>query len=110
MLPAAAVDVATACREMWWVNGGREREKRRRESGREKIFGEPVKEGRRFGEEEGRERKKSSVLCFSLRLCIFFLLLLMWQLLIGCCKCCVLRIIRTKVKFIYVSKYKNSTT
>jgi hypothetical protein len=50
----------------WWER------KRRRESGREKIFGEPVKEGRRFGEEEGRERKKSSVLCFSLRLCIFF--------------------------------------
>jgi hypothetical protein len=43
-----------------------------KKSGREKIFGEPVKEGRRFDEEEGRERKKSSVLCFSLRLCIFF--------------------------------------
>jgi hypothetical protein len=41
------------------VNGAREREEeRRRESGREKIFGESVKEGRRFGEEEGRERKK----------------------------------------------------
>jgi hypothetical protein len=73
MPPAAAMDVATAYREMWWVNGGRERkEERRRENGREKIFSEPVKEGRRFGEEEGKERKKSSVLCFSLRLCIFF--------------------------------------
>jgi hypothetical protein len=26
MLPATVVDVATACREMWWVNGERERE------------------------------------------------------------------------------------
>ena len=47
----------------------RKEKKRKRE--RKKIFGEPVKERRRFGEEEGRE-KKSSVLCFSLSLCIFF--------------------------------------
>jgi hypothetical protein len=38
---------------------------------RKKIFGEPVKERSRFGEGGGRE-KKSSVLCFSLSLCIFF--------------------------------------
>jgi hypothetical protein len=72
MPSAAAVDVATACREMWLVNGRREREEeRRRESGREKIFGELVKEGRRFGEEEGRERKKSSVM-FLLEIVHFF--------------------------------------
>jgi hypothetical protein len=29
------VDVATACREMWWVNGGREREE---EKVREREF------------------------------------------------------------------------
>jgi hypothetical protein len=82
---AAAVDVITACREMWWVNGEREREE---EKVGERIFGEPVKERRRLGEEERRKKKKSSVLCFSLSLCIFFFfwLLLMWQLLIGCCK------------------------